>query len=81
MISAPLETEVALIEKVMPGLSFEKLRAFEIDRSRVSFPINPANPVRSATLVACCQGVLSRKILMCPGSRLIRQIDTRQFSN
>jgi ABC-type phosphate transport system substrate-binding protein len=26
MISAPLETEVALLEKVMPGLSFEKLR-------------------------------------------------------
>jgi phosphate transport system substrate-binding protein len=50
MISAPLETEVALLEKVMPGLSFEKLRAFEIDRSRVSFPVNRANPVRSASL-------------------------------
>jgi ABC-type phosphate transport system substrate-binding protein len=44
MISAPLETEVALLEKVMPGLAFEKLRAFEIDRSRVSFPVNRANP-------------------------------------
>jgi phosphate transport system substrate-binding protein len=50
MISAPLETETALLEKVMPGLPFEKLRAFEIDRSRVSFPINRANPVRSASL-------------------------------
>ena len=50
MISAPLQTEVALLEEVMPGLSFEKLRAFEIDRSRVSFPVNRANPVRSATL-------------------------------
>jgi phosphate transport system substrate-binding protein len=50
MISAPLETEVALLEKVIPGLSFEKLRAFEIDRSRVSFTVNRANPVPSATL-------------------------------
>jgi phosphate transport system substrate-binding protein len=50
MISAPLETEIALVRKVMPGLPFEKLRAFEIDRTRVSFAVNRANPVRAATL-------------------------------
>src|ERR1700757_4973094 len=50
MISAPLATEIALVRKVMPGLPFEKLRAFEIDRTRVSFAVNRANPVRAATL-------------------------------
>jgi phosphate transport system substrate-binding protein len=50
MISAPLETEIALVRKIMPGLPFEKLRAFEIDRTRVSFAVNRANPVRAATL-------------------------------
>jgi hypothetical protein len=50
MISAPLDTEVALVRKVMPGLAFEKLRAFEIDRTRVAFAVNRANPVRAATL-------------------------------
>ena len=60
MISAPLETEIALLEKVMPGLPFEKLRAFEIDRSRVSFPVNRANPVRSATLEQISDILLGR---------------------
>jgi len=50
MISAPLTTEIALLQKVMPGLPFEKLRAHEIDRTRVSFAINPSNPVRTASL-------------------------------
>jgi phosphate transport system substrate-binding protein len=50
MISAPLETEIALVRNIMPGLPFEKLRAFEIDRTRVSFAVNRANPVRAATL-------------------------------
>ena len=60
MILAPLETEIALLEKVMPGLPFEKLRAFEIDRSRVSFPVNRANPVRSATLEQISDILLGR---------------------
>jgi phosphate transport system substrate-binding protein len=50
MISAPLGTEIALVQKIMPGLPFNKLRAFEIDRTRVSFAVNRANPVRTATL-------------------------------
>jgi len=50
MISAPLETEIALVRKVMPGLPFDKLRAFEIDRTRVAFAVNRANPVRAASL-------------------------------
>jgi phosphate transport system substrate-binding protein len=50
MISAPLETEIALLENVMPGLAFDKLRAFEVDRTRVAFAVNKANPVRAASL-------------------------------
>ena len=50
MISAPLETEIALVQKIMPGLPFEKLRAFEVDRTRVAFAVNRSNPVRKATL-------------------------------
>jgi phosphate transport system substrate-binding protein len=50
MISAPLQTEIALLERVAPGLSFDKLRAFEIDRTRVAFAVNSFNPVRRATI-------------------------------
>jgi phosphate transport system substrate-binding protein len=50
MISASLATEIALVQKVMPGLPFDKLRAFEVDRTRVAFAINRSNPVRKATL-------------------------------
>jgi phosphate transport system substrate-binding protein len=50
MISAPLRTEIALLERVVPGLSFDKLRAFEIDRTRVAFAVNRFNPVRRATI-------------------------------
>jgi ABC-type phosphate transport system substrate-binding protein len=50
MISAPLEAEIELLQKVMPGLSFDHLHAFEIARTRVSFAVNRNNPVRTATL-------------------------------
>ena len=50
MISAPLEAEIELLQKVMPGLSFDHLHAFEIARTRVSFAVNRMNPVRTATL-------------------------------
>jgi phosphate transport system substrate-binding protein len=50
MISAPLEAEIELLQKVMPGLAFDDLRAFEIARTRVAFAVNGSNPVRAATL-------------------------------
>jgi phosphate transport system substrate-binding protein len=50
MISAPLEAEIELLQKVMPGLSFDHLHAFEIARTRVSFAVNRMNPVRAATI-------------------------------
>jgi phosphate transport system substrate-binding protein len=50
MISAPLESEVSKLKKIMPGLDYDRLRAFQISSTRVSFVINPANPVRKVSL-------------------------------
>jgi phosphate transport system substrate-binding protein len=50
MISAPLEVEISKIEKLLPGLGYERLKVFEISRTRVAFIVNSANPVRNATL-------------------------------
>jgi ABC-type phosphate transport system substrate-binding protein len=50
MISSSLETEVASLRKTMPELPLESLRSFNISRTRIAFAINPANPIRTATL-------------------------------
>jgi ABC-type phosphate transport system substrate-binding protein len=50
MISASLETEIAILQKSMPGLQFDKLRSFEIARTRVAIAVHKSNPVRHATL-------------------------------
>jgi phosphate transport system substrate-binding protein len=50
MISAPLESEVAKLKKIMPGLDYDRLQAFQISSTRASFAINPANPVRKVSL-------------------------------
>jgi phosphate transport system substrate-binding protein len=50
MIAAPLETMVAPLRKSRPDLPFHLLRDFRIAKSRVAFPVNPDNPVRSVSL-------------------------------
>ena len=55
MISASLETEIALLQKSMPGLQFDNLRAFEINRTRVAIVVHKTNPVRKATLAQITQ--------------------------
>jgi phosphate transport system substrate-binding protein len=60
MISASLDMEIARVQKIMPGLPFNKLRAFEIDRTRVSFAVNRANPVRTATLAQIADIMLGK---------------------
>jgi ABC-type phosphate transport system substrate-binding protein len=50
MISAPLEAEVAALRKTHPDLPFDRLRVFEMSRTRMAFAVNPNNPVRSASL-------------------------------
>jgi phosphate transport system substrate-binding protein len=50
MTSASLESEVSKLKKILPGLDYERLKTFEISSTRVAFAVNPANPVRKATL-------------------------------
>jgi phosphate transport system substrate-binding protein len=47
MIAAPLEVMVAPLRKSRPDLPVGLLRDFRIAKSRVAFPVNPDNPVRS----------------------------------
>ena len=50
MISAPLDSMVALLKKSRPDLPFHLLREFRVAEVRVAYPVNPANPVRSVSL-------------------------------
>jgi phosphate transport system substrate-binding protein len=50
MISASLESEVGKMKKAMPGLDYDRLKAFEISSTRVAFIVNPSNPLRKASL-------------------------------
>jgi ABC-type phosphate transport system substrate-binding protein len=47
MVTAPLEDMVAPLRKSRPDLPIGLLRDFRISKSRVAFPVNPDNPVRS----------------------------------
>ena len=48
MISAPLEGEVALLQKDRSDLPYGRLRNFEISRTRIAFAVHPTNPIRVA---------------------------------
>lgn len=50
MISASLESEVSKLRKAMPGLDYDRLKAFEIASTRVAFVVHPSNPIRKGTL-------------------------------
>jgi phosphate transport system substrate-binding protein len=50
MISAPLHSEIELLRKSVPGLSYKRLRAFEIASTRIAIAVHSSNPVRSANL-------------------------------
>jgi phosphate transport system substrate-binding protein len=52
MISGPLATEVAALRKSNPEFRYERLRTFEVSRTRMAFGVNPANPVRKVTVEA-----------------------------
>jgi phosphate transport system substrate-binding protein len=55
MISAPLDSEIELLRKALPGLSYDRLRAFEIMNTRIAVAVHPSNAVRSASLSAIRQ--------------------------
>jgi phosphate transport system substrate-binding protein len=50
MTSASLESEINRLKKAMPGLDYDRLKTFEIASTRVAFIVNPANPIRMASL-------------------------------
>jgi phosphate transport system substrate-binding protein len=50
MISTTLEREVEILRNSNPDLAFQKLKVFEITRTRAALVIHPDNPVRSARL-------------------------------
>jgi phosphate transport system substrate-binding protein len=50
MISAPLESEIQELQKILPGCSCQRLKAFEVMATRVAIGVHPSNPVREATL-------------------------------
>jgi phosphate transport system substrate-binding protein len=49
MISGPLTGEIDTIRRERKDLSFERLRSFELGRTRVAIAVHPSNTVRSAT--------------------------------
>jgi ABC-type phosphate transport system substrate-binding protein len=49
MISGPLQGEIHTIQRERKDLSFERLRAFELGRTRVAIAVHPSNTVRAAT--------------------------------
>jgi len=50
MISAPLRTEIDLLQKVMPGLAYDQLREFTVSTTQIAISVHPSNLVRKASL-------------------------------
>ena len=50
MISAPLASEIESLQKVMPGLAYDRLQAHEIQRTRISVALHPSNGGHKASL-------------------------------
>jgi phosphate transport system substrate-binding protein len=50
MISTTLEREIEILRKSNPDLPLQRLKAFEIARTRAALVIHPDNPVRTARL-------------------------------
>lgn len=50
MISTTLDREVEILRKSDPDLSLQRLKAFEIARTRAALVVHPDNPVRTARL-------------------------------
>lgn len=50
MISTTLEGELEMLRQSNPDLPFQRLRTFEIGRTRAAFVIHPSNPARKVRL-------------------------------
>jgi phosphate transport system substrate-binding protein len=62
MISGPLDSIVAQLRKSRPDLPLQLLREFRVAKSRVAYPVNADNPVRSVPLAKVKQ-ILSGQIV------------------
>jgi phosphate transport system substrate-binding protein len=60
MISAPLDSEIDMLRKALPGLSYDRLRSFEIQTTRIAVAVHPSNPVRRAPIKAIKQILLGK---------------------
>jgi phosphate transport system substrate-binding protein len=49
MISTKIENEIALLRITNPNIPFERLRSFEVYRTRMAFAVHPTNPVHSVS--------------------------------
>ena len=50
MISASLKSEIDALQKIMPGLAYDRLQAHEILNTRIAVALHPSNRVRKASL-------------------------------
>lgn len=50
MVSASLESEIGKMKRAMPGLDYDRLKAFEVTSTRVAFVVHPHNVVRKTSL-------------------------------
>jgi phosphate transport system substrate-binding protein len=50
MISAPLDAEISAARQLSPAQPYEKLKSYDIARTRLSFAVNLTNPVSSLSL-------------------------------
>ena len=50
MISASLKSEIDALQKVMPGLAYDRLQAHQVLNTRIAIGIHPSNRVRKASL-------------------------------
>jgi phosphate transport system substrate-binding protein len=58
MISSSLKTEIDALQKVMPGLSYDKLQVHEILNTRIAVALHPSNRVRKATIAQVRKALL-----------------------
>jgi phosphate transport system substrate-binding protein len=49
MLAASPDQAIAYLKQTRPDLPFDRLRSFRIYETRVAYPVNPDNPVRSLT--------------------------------
>src|ERR1700686_308540 len=50
MISAPLQGEIASLQKILPGSPSDRLRGFEILSTRIAIAVHASNTVRRASM-------------------------------